>query len=163
MLNRVCRHRSYECPLEIWSMSRVQNSQCHWCTQNLSVNYTQSMSRMHLVNLTDAAYVTLTGSQSHGCSICDIDWWSISRVQHKWHWLAVNVTDAAYVTLTGGQSHGCSIRDIDWWSISRMLHIWHWLVGQCHLCCTSDIDWWHWPPLYYHGILWTTLFLKSMS
>ena len=46
------------------------------------------MSRMHLVNLTDAAYVTLTGSQSHGCSIRDIDW-------------SVNVTYAAYVTLTG--------------------------------------------------------------
>ena len=105
-----------------------------------------------VVNLTGAAYVTLTGGQSHGCSISDIDWRSMSRMQHKWHWLVVNVTDAAYVTLTGGQSHGCSIRDIDWWSISRMLHIWHWLVGQCHLCCTSDIDWWHWPPLYYHGI-----------
>ena len=62
-----------------------------------------------MVNVTDAAYVTLTGGQSHGCCIYDIDW-------------SVNVTDAAYVTLTGGQSHGCSIRDIDWWSISRVQH-----------------------------------------
>ena len=41
-----------------------------------------------MVNVTDAAYVTLTGGQSHGCCIYDIDW-------------SVNVTYAAPVTLTG--------------------------------------------------------------
>ena len=41
-----------------------------------------------MVNLTGAASVTLTGGQSHGCCIYDIDW-------------SVNVTYAAPVTLTG--------------------------------------------------------------